>query len=293
MEVREHEPMSRHTSFGAGGAADWYVIPESAEELMAALAKCRSAGIPWYVIGNGSNLLVSDDGFHGVIVSTERLCSLKIRPGADAQTAYLICGAGTSLPKAAGMAVREGLTGLEFAAGIPGSVGGAAAMNAGAYGEEIKDVLQSLTVLDTEGKVCELGINELAMGYRTSAVMERGLLVLEAVFALKKGEPIAIRSRMEELLAKRREKQPLEYPSAGSTFKRPAGYFAGRLIEDAGLKGFTIGGAQVSEKHAGFVINRGGASASDIFCLCEEVKRQVRERFGVELELEVRLLGSF
>ncbi|MCI8511048.1 MAG: UDP-N-acetylmuramate dehydrogenase [Lachnospiraceae bacterium] len=293
MEVREHEPMSRHTTFGAGGAADWFAIPESKEELVTVLTKCRNAGVPWYIIGNGSNLLVSDNGFHGVIVSTERLCALTVTPGADAKTVYLTCGAGALLPRVAVRALKEGLTGLEFAAGIPGSVGGAAAMNAGAYGGEIKDVLCSLTVLSPEGNVCELETKDLAMGYRTSAVMEQGLLVLKAVFALEKGDPAAIQSRMEELLEKRKEKQPLEYPSAGSTFKRPAGYFAGRLIEDAGLKGLSIGGAQVSEKHAGFVINRGGASASDIFCLCEEVKRRVLERFSVELELEVRLLGRF
>ncbi|MCI7795531.1 MAG: UDP-N-acetylmuramate dehydrogenase [Lachnospiraceae bacterium] len=287
MEVRINEPMSRHTSFKAGGTAAWFAQPETAGELSALTVACKKTGASWYVVGNGSNLLVSDSGFDGLIINTCRLNRLEVSE--DSLTA----GAGVLLSKAAAEALKAGLTGLEFAAGIPGSTGGAVVMNAGAYGSEIKDVLKSVTVLTEDRRVEKIPAEELELGYRTSAIAKCGWIVLEAEFSLKKGDPSEIRARMDDLAARRREKQPLEYPSAGSTFKRPEGYFAGKLIEDAGLKGFSVGGASVSEKHAGFVINRGDATASDIYKLCKEVRRKVFETFGVSLELEVKLLGKF
>ena len=287
MEVKIKEPMKRHTSFRAGGPADWYAAPETADELAAVCRACQRAGSRFYVIGNGSNLLVSDEGFRGVIISTEKFQNLEISGKS------LKAGAGVLLSKAANAALRAGLTGLEFAAGIPGSVGGAAVMNAGAYGSEMKNVLKRVTVLSPDGNVLTLDAKELALGYRTSIIPKKGYVVLDAEFSLECGDMEAIRQKMDELAGKRKEKQPLEYPSAGSTFKRPEGYFAGKLIEDAGLKGFSVGGAAVSEKHAGFVINRDNASASDIYRRCEEVKKRVKEHSGVTLEMEVKLLGQF
>ena len=287
MEVRINEPMKRHTSFRAGGEAKWFAIPETAEELKAVLAVCQKADTPWYVVGNGSNLLVSDHGFPGVIISTAKFDKLEV--AGETVTA----GAGVLLSKLANTAYKAGLTGLEFAAGIPGSVGGAAVMNAGAYGGEMKHVLRSVTVLTKDGEVKKLLAEELELGYRTSVIPKCGYLVLEAEFALKEGNPEEIKAVMDDLAGRRKDKQPLEYPSAGSTFKRPEGYFAGKLIEDAGLKGFSVGGAEVSEKHAGFVINKKDATASDIYNLCKEVERRVLEKFGVSLEMEVKLLGEF
>lgn len=287
MEVRINEPMNRHTSFKAGGNAAWYALPETAEELAALTAACKKTGTPWYVVGNGSNLLVSDSGFDGLVIGTGRFDRLET----DGET--VTAGAGVLLSKVAAAALKAGLTGLEFAAGIPGSTGGAAVMNAGAYGSEMKNVLRSVTVLKGPGEVECIPADRLELGYRTSAIAGNGWIVLEAEFSLKEGDPAKIRAQMDDLAARRREKQPLEYPSAGSTFKRPEGYFAGKLIEDAGLKGFSVGGASVSEKHAGFVINRNNASASDIYRLCKEVKKKVQETFGVSLELEVKLLGEF
>lgn len=287
MEVRIKEPMKRHTTFRAGGPADWFVIPETADELKAVLSACRKAGEPWYVVGNGSNLLVSDAGVRGVVIHTGRFDRLEVSGKS------LRAGAGVLLSKAAGEALKNSLAGLEFAAGIPGSVGGALVMNAGAYGSEMRDVLKSVTVLTESGQVKTLPAKELELGYRTSSILRNHYLVLEAELSLAEGDPEAIHGRMRELAERRREKQPLEYPSAGSTFKRPAGYFAGKLIEDAGLKGFSVGGAEVSEKHAGFVINKGNAAAADIYSLCMEVKRKVFEQTGVALELEVKLLGPF
>ncbi len=287
MEVKIREPMKRHTSFRAGGPADWYAAPETADELAAVCRACRKAGSRFYVIGNGSNLLVSDEGFRGVIISTEKLRKL------EAAGKSLKAGAGVLLSKAANEALKAGLSGLEFAAGIPGSVGGAVVMNAGAYGSEMKDVLKSVTVLDSDGNVLTLDTKDLELGYRTSIIPKKGYVVLEALFSLECGNMEEIRQKMDKLAEKRKEKQPLEYASAGSTFKRPEGYFAGKLIEDAGLRGFSVGGAAVSEKHAGFVINKDNASASDIYRLCEEVKRRVKEYSGVTLEMEVKLLGQF
>ena len=248
---------------------------------------CKKEGVPCYMVGNGSNLLVSDAGYRGVIISTGRLDTLWLTDG------QVTAGAGVLLSKLASESCKAGLSGLEFAAGIPGSVGGAVVMNAGAYGSEMKEVLRSATVLAEDGTVLELSNGELELGYRTSCIIRRGYVVLEAVFALPEGRTEEIRGRMEELAAKRKEKQPLEYPSAGSTFKRPEGYFAGKLIEDAGLKGFRLGGAAVSEKHAGFVINKENASADDIWRLCQYVRQKVEEQSGVTLEPEVKVLGVF
>ena len=287
MEVRINEPMMKHTSFRAGGAARWFAVPETAEELKAVLAACRKADTPWYVIGNGSNLLVSDKGFPGVIISTDKFDRLEVN-GTE-----ISVGAGVMLSKLANTAYKAGLTGLEFAAGIPGTVGGACVMNAGAYGSEMINVLKSVTVLTPEGTVETLPAEKLELGYRTSVIPKKGYLVLEAVMSLTEGNMKESKALMDDLAFRRKDKQPLEFPSAGSTFKRPAGHFAGKLIEDCGLKGFTVGGAQVSEKHAGFVINKGGATASDIYNLCKEVEKRVKAEFGVSLEMEVKLLGEF
>lgn len=287
MEVRINEPMKRHTTFRAGGNADWFVVPESAEELAAVLNLCRQTGAEWYLLGNGSNLLVSDRGFHGVIIGMERFSNIEISGN------ILRAGAGVLLSRAANEAYKAGLTGFEFAAGIPGTLGGAVVMNAGAYGSEMKNVLAEAKVLDQDGALQTLSKEDLKLGYRTSCIPAKGYTVLEAVLELSPGKPEEIRKRMDELAAKRKEKQPLEFASAGSTFKRPEGYFAGKLIEDAGLKGYTVGGAQVSEKHAGFVINRGDATAEDIYRLCCDVKDRVKARTGVSLEMEVKLLGNF
>ena len=279
--------MMKHTSFRAGGAARWFAVPETAEELKAVLAACRKADTPWYVIGNGSNLLVSDKGFPGVIISTDKFDRLEVN-GTE-----ITVGAGVMLSKLANTAYKAGLTGLEFAAGIPGTVGGACVMNAGAYGSEMINVLKSVTVLTPEGTVETLPAESLELGYRTSVIPKKGYLVLEAVMSLTEGNMEESKALMDDLAFRRKDKQPLEFPSAGSTFKRPAGHFAGKLIEDCGLKGFTVGGAQVSEKHAGFVINKGGATASDIYNLCKEVEKRVKAEFGVSLEMEVKLLGEF
>lgn len=287
MEVRLKEPMSCHTSFRTGGPADWFVIPDTPEELAAVISVCRRLGASWCVIGNGTNLLAGDLGYRGAIISMERFqkletCGNRVR-----------AGAGLLLSRLANGASKKGLAGMEFAAGIPGTVGGAVVMNAGAYGGEISQILESVTILDEDGRLSKLQTGELELGYRTSRFQRTGEIVLEAEFLLVPGAQDEIRARMEELAKRRKEKQPLEYPSAGSTFKRPKGYFAGQLIEEAGLKGFCLGGAAVSEKHAGFVINKENATSSDILALCEEIRRRVKENSGQELELEVRLLGEF
>ncbi len=282
--IKTNEPMSRHTTFRIGGPARYYVRPKTREQLARTAMLCRRENVSWYVVGHGSNLLAGDEGYDGVILSTEGLTRCQV------EGEEMRAEAGLLLSRAAKEAARMSLGGFEFAAGIPGTVGGAVVMNAGAYGSELKDVLTWVRVLDTEGKILTLEAGELELGYRTSRIPSEGYVVLEAGFKLAAGDREAILGRMEELAAKRREKQPLDYPSAGSTFKRPAGHFAGKLIEDAGLRGFRVGGAQVSEKHCGFVINRKDATAADVMELCREVKRRVREQSGVELELEVKLL---
>ncbi len=287
LVIRTEEPMSKHTTFRIGGAAEVFAAPD-ARELPQLLAMAKGADVPVTVIGNGSNLLVGDRGIAGLVIEIgERMSEVRI------EDTILVAGAGALLSKAAQTAAAAGLGGLEFAAGIPGSVGGAVVMNAGAYGGEMKDVLQSVKVLTEEGELLSLAAAELELGYRHSCVPERKYIVVEATMELSAKPEEEIRACMAELRAQRAEKQPLEYPSAGSTFKRPEGYFAGKLIMDAGLRGYTVGGAQVSEKHCGFVINKGDATAADVRQLMQDVHDRVKEQFDVELEPEVKLIGSF
>lgn len=281
------EPMSRHTTFRVGGPADFFVTPKAKEEVRDVIRICKEAGMPYYIIGNGSNLLVSDAGYRGVIVQIYKEMN-EVKVEGDLVKAQ----AGALLSGIAAKALGAELSGFEFASGIPGTIGGACVMNAGAYGGEMKDVLGFVTVLTGEGKIIELGRNELELGYRTSVIAKKGYIVLGAVLKLERGDGEKIKTYMDELKEKRVTKQPLEYPSAGSTFKRPEGYFAGKLIEDAGLRGFQVGGAQVSEKHCGFVINRDHATAADIMELMRQVQIRVKENSGVDLEPEVKRLGD-
>lgn len=288
-ECRFMEPLSLHTTFRIGGPARAFVSPGDEAGLRACIGLCRQLQVPYALLGNGSNLLAGDKGYKGVVISLEKGWSFCCREEGNC----LRAGGGALLGRTARMALAEGLTGMEFAAGIPGTLGGALVMNAGAYGSEMKDILTEARVMTQEGEILVLTGEELALGYRSSCIPARGYVVLEALLQLKPGDAADIQSRMDDLSARRREKQPLEYPSAGSTFKRPEGHFAGKLIEDAGLRGYQIGGAQVSEKHCGFVINRGGATAADVLALCSYVSGQVRQRFGVELEMEIKKLGEF
>lgn len=287
-QIRTNELMSRHTTFRAGGPADYYIEPETVQELSGIIRVCREEGRPYYILGNGSNLLVGDRGYRGVMIALGKAWASVTVEGNTVRT-----GAGALLSAAARQALASSLTGLEFAAGIPGTVGGAVVMNAGAYGSEMKNVLTGVTVLTQSGQVEKLPASALELGYRTSCIPDCGYVVLEAEFLLEPGEESAIRGMMDELAEQRKSKQPLEYPSAGSTFKRPEGHFAGKLIQDAGLRGFQVGGAQVSEKHCGFVINRGDATAADILELCSQVRAKVKSQFDVTLELEVKTLGEF
>ena len=285
-QILENEPMSRHTTFRVGGPADVLFLPESEEQLIGALSIAREAGVNCVVIGNGSNLVVRDGGIRGLVIALGEGMAAIVRTG-DTLTA----GAGASLARVSAYAQASGLAGLEFASGIPGTLGGGCAMNAGAYGGQLSDVLIDARVL-LDGAVRTLTVEEMQMGYRTSLPLRQGGIVISARFGLTPDDPEAIAARMSELNARRRDKQPLNYPSAGSTFKRPEGYFAGALIEQAGLKGKSVGGAQVSEKHAGFIVNTGEATAADILALISTVQAEVAARFGVRLETEVRILGE-
>lgn len=282
------EPMSQHTTFRIGGPADVFVMPENYEQIREVLRLCKEEKLPFFVLGNGSNLLVSDSGYRGVIIQMDRNME-EIR--LDGEEIHACAGA--LLSSVAVAARNASLTGFEFAGGIPGTIGGAAVMNAGAYGGELKDVLKEVTVMTREGEILTIPAEKMEMGYRTSIIKTAGYLVLEAVISLKKGDEEAIRATMKDLSERRTEKQPLDYPSAGSTFKRPEGYFAGKLIMDSGLRGYRVGGAQVSEKHCGFVINAGGATAEDVRSLMDHVIQVVREKYGVTLEPEVKFLGDF
>lgn len=282
------EPMSQHTTFRIGGPADVFVMPENYEQIREVLRLCKEEKLPFFVLGNGSNLLVSDSGYRGVIIQMDRNMEEICLDGEEIHAC-----AGALLSSVAVAARNASLTGFEFAGGIPGTIGGAAVMNAGAYGGELKDVLKEVTVMTREGEILTIPADKLEMGYRTSIIKTAGYLVLEAVISLKKGDEEKIRAVMKELSERRTEKQPLDYPSAGSTFKRPEGYFAGKLIMDSGLRGYRAGGAQVSEKHCGFVINVGGATAEDVRSLMDHVIRVVREKYGVTLEPEVKFLGDF
>ena len=286
--VKQQEPMSRHTTFRIGGPADFYLCPHSTKEVQEIVEICKEEKLPYFVLGNGSNLLVSDKGYRGVVIQLWKNFS-----DITVKDCCIQAKAGALLSKVAAEALEAGLTGMEFASGIPGTIGGAAFMNAGAYGGEMKDIIKSVKVLDTQGEVRILPKEELKMGYRTSIVKEKGYTVLSVELELSKGNREEIRNTMEDLKERRTSKQPLEMPSAGSTFKRPEGYFAGKLIMDSGLRGFSVGGAQVSEKHCGFVVNKGGATAMDVLNLIREVQRRVKEQFGVDLETEVRFLGEF
>ncbi|MCU6688227.1 UDP-N-acetylmuramate dehydrogenase [Dorea acetigenes] len=288
QKVLLQEPMKKHTTFRVGGPADYFVMPETKDEIRRIITVCRECGTPFYIIGNGSNLLVSDKGYRGVIIQLYKEMS-KI----ETEGNVIRAEAGASLARVANAALEAGLTGFEFASGIPGTLGGACVMNAGAYGGEMKDVLLSVTALAADGEFLTIPKDRLELGYRTSVFARKGYIVVEALLELKEGSKEAIRQKMEELREKRITKQPLEYPSAGSTFKRPEGYFAGKLIQDAGLRGYRVGGAQVSEKHCGFVINCGNASAADVDELMKQVSAKVEEQFGVTLEPEVKRLGEF
>lgn len=287
-DILEEEPMARHTTFRVGGPADCLLQVSDAGQLAATTHYLNETGLDYFVLGNGSNLLVSDKGYRGVI--------LQIGPKMSEVTVdgtLVRAQAGASMAKTARTAMEHGLTGLEFASGIPGTIGGGVIMNAGAYGGEMKQVVESVTVLAPDGNIMVLDNASMEFGYRTSALKNRHFVVLEASFRLQESDRASVQAKMEELAEQRRSKQPLEFPSAGSTFKRPEGYFAGKLIMDAGMRGYRIGGAQVSEKHCGFLINAANASAQDIYDLIETVKERVYDVFEVKLETEVILLGEF
>ncbi len=282
-----NEPMNKHTTFRIGGSADVLVTP-GVSETAEVLRLCKNHDIPVTIIGNGSNLLVGDQGIRGVVIEFGRPAEEIVIQGEQMHVT-----AGTMLSKAANEAAANGLSGLEFAAGIPGTVGGAVVMNAGAYGGEMKDVIRTVTVLTKEGEKQTLTLEELDLGYRHSCIPENNYIVLSAELSLQKADTEQIRTVMADLRERRVTKQPLEYPSAGSTFKRPEGYFAGKLIQDAGLRGYQVGGAQVSEKHCGFVINKGDATARDVRQLITDVQKKVYEEFHVQIEPEVKMIGEF
>lgn len=284
--IIKNEPMSRHTSFKIGGPCDYFVSPSSMEQISNLVKFCKETKTPFFILGNGSNLLVSDEGFKGIVISIGENFS-----------DYTVTGnkisalAGAKLVTISNAACKNSLSGLEFAAGIPGTVGGGVVMNAGAYGGEIKQVIKSAVVMNDDGEIFTLDNEGLELTYRNSKPSKEGLIVLSADFELKEGNPDEISALMKDFNQRRRDKQPLEYPSAGSTFKRPEGYFAGKLIQDAGLSGKTIGGACVSPKHNGFVINTGNAAAKDVCELIAHIQKTVKEKFNVELCCEVKFLG--
>ena len=283
-----NEPMSRHTTFRVGGAAKCLIKVNNKEQMKKLIPYLHMTGQNFFILGNGSNLLVGDKGYSGILV--------KLGEGMESVTVEgerMKISAGTLLSKAASAARENELTGMEFASGIPGTVGGAIVMNAGAYGGEMKQIVESVEVMNMEGEILVLDNDTMEFGYRKSVIKSRPFIVLETVLCLQKGKQEEISSKMEELSRLRREKQPLEYASAGSTFKRPEGYFAGKLIMDAGLRGFSIGGAKVSEKHCGFIVNSGNATAADIREVIDEVQKCVKAKFGVTLEREGIYLGDF
>ena len=308
-QIRYNEPMDRHCSFRTGGPADALALVRTEEEMASLLKLLRESGQPYFLLGRGTNLLIGDGGYRGVIVTAapapsaekaqadpachEDLSGVFPLDGICVEGNRITAGAGATLKAAAMAAMEHGLTGLEFAAGIPGTVGGGLVMNAGAYGGEIRLTVRSVRLLMPDGSVQELTADQMEFGYRTSLLRRIEAAALRAQFELTPGDPDKIRSRVLELAEQRRSKQPLEFPSAGSTFKRPEGYFAGKLIMDAGLAGYSVGGAQVSEKHCGFVINRGGATSAQIRTLISDVQEKVFEDSGVRLEREVIFLGEF
>lgn len=285
-QIEFNANMSEHIYFKVGGPADVLLVPNTKEQLVKTIKVCKENNIPYYVIGNGSNLLVKDGGMRGVVIKLTEINKISSSNG------KITAETGALLKDVSKEALDNNLTGLEFACGIPGSIGGAVFMNAGAYNGEIKDVIESAEVLTQDGEIVTYNKEELNLGYRTSRVMKENAIVLEAVFALENGDHEKIKARVDDLTEKRESKQPLEYPSAGSTFKRPEGYFAGKLIQDAGLKGYSIGGAAVSEKHSGFVINKGNATAKDVLDLIAHIQKEVKKQFGVDLYPEVRIIGE-
>ena len=286
--VFTEEAMSQHTTFKIGGPADYFLMPDKGEDVGRVIKICKEKEIPYFILGNGSNLLVGDGGYRGAVIQIYRNMSSVTVEGNEIRAQ-----AGALLSAVAAAAKNASLTGFEFAGGIPGTIGGAVVMNAGAYGGEMKDVLTEVTVMNAEGDIFTLPTEELELGYRTSIIKTVGYIVLEAKIRLKEGDPEVIRETMKDLTIRRTTKQPLEYPSAGSTFKRPEGYFAGKLIMDSGLAGYQVGGAQVSEKHCGFEINAGDATARDVRTLMDNVRDIVYKKYGVTLEPEVKFLGEF
>lgn len=286
--VKRDEPMSRHTTFRVGGAADFFVEIGSPDELMDIIHYLTETDRAYFILGNGSNLWVGDKGYEGVILHLgERFNGITVEGNT------IIAQAGALLSTVAKTAAKSGLSGMEFAAGIPGTMGGAVVMNAGAYEGEMKQIVTKVTVMTREGEILELDNETMEFGYRTSIVKNRPFIVLSAEISLEKGDAASIQDKMDDFNKRRRNKQPLEYPSAGSTFKRPEGHYAGKLIMDAGLRGYRIGGAQVSEKHCGFIINVGNATAADISELMDEVAERVEEQFSVTLEPEIIRIGNF
>ena len=288
--------MSAHTTFRTGGSADLYIVPRNTKETAALIRYFKLNKLPYFVIGNGSNLLVSDKGYRGAVIDLGRNDGTEfIMLGYEWQGDKLIAdvGAGCFLSAVGNIAANIGATGFEELTGIPGCIGGACIMNAGAYGREMKDVVESVEIIDRDGNIRKLARDEIEFRYRGSSLMDDGCIVCRAEIGLSKGNTEDIKAKCEELFNKRKESQPLEYPSAGSTFKRPEGYFAGKLISDAGLKGYKVGGAEVSEKHAGFVINKDHATSEDIYKLIQDVKAKILDKDGIELEPEVRFLGDF
>lgn len=290
----ENELLSKHTTFKIGGLADYFVTPPSQQKLIEVVKLCRINKVPFYIIGNGSNLLVGDNGFRGVIIQVfHTLDTIKIERNPEGDNYLITAGAGVMLSKLAMEIAREGLQGFEFASGIPGTLGGAVTMNAGAYGGEIKNCIKSATVIKPDGTLEEISKERLELGYRTSLIQKKEYIVVSAKFELEQGIKEEILEKIKELNQKRKEKQPLEYPSAGSTFKRPKGHFAGKLIEDAGLRGYRVGDVMISEKHCGFVINVGKGTAIQVRKLISDVDAIVYEKNGIHLEPEIRFLGEF
>ena len=285
-DIKIDEKLSEYVNFKVGGPADILLIPNSKEQVIKSIKICKENNIPFYLIGNGSNILVRDGGFRGVVLSLKNVKNIYV----DGEKIEAECG--VMLKEVSDKAIENSLTGFEFACGIPGTIGGAVFMNAGAYDGEISKVIESAEVIDENCNIIRLSREELDFGYRSSLVMKKGYTVVSAVFKLEKGQVKTIKELIEDLTNKRESKQPLEYPSAGSTFKRPTGYFAGKLIQDAGLKGYSIGGAAVSEKHSGFVINKGNATAKDITDLIKHIQDEVKKQFGVDLHPEVRIIGE-
>lgn len=283
---KEGEPLSAYTTFRIGGPAEMLLFPQDEQTLQKLLVFCKQTDTVPFLLGKGSNLLISDSGLDGVTICTERMQKHELLSSDE-----IVCEAGLALSRLCLFAQANGLSGLEFAYGIPGSVGGAVFMNAGAYGGEMRDALSTVTSVDSDGRLHVHAVDDLQLGYRTSVFQENGETVLSAVVRLTKGDPDEIRSKMDEILQRRKDKQPLNFPSAGSAFKRPEGHFAGALIEQCGLKGYSIGGAQVSEKHAGFIVNRGGASASDVLRLIDYIRGTVLRETGINLEPEIRCIG--